>query len=110
MNSLKTPFVTTLDRRHRGHEFFKYRLDYGRSQLFLWNDRETFCNDRIWFWSTYGPSCEYGLRDSELQTTHHPLTAENDNWSWLTCKNNKMYIYVLDDIVLSHYLLTRKSH
>lgn len=85
-----------LDRRHTGHEIFKYRVWMNGPQ----QDRITeFLTLREWCWDTWGAACE---RDIERNFPFNPV------WSWHHDENaawGNLYIYLSDDAALSMFKL-----
>lgn len=59
-----------LDRRHNGHEWFKFCCEYRNS------DSTKFVEHRAWCWATFGPSCELKFWEKSGKL--------GDRWCWNT--------------------------
>lgn len=75
--------IGKLDRRHNGHNQFKY---YAR---FLTFQMDQFCEVRNWCWQTWGPS-------AELDTIRYLEHGRNLKWAW-TCDQYNVKIFLASD-------------
>lgn len=76
--------ITTLDKRHNGHLFYKYSIAP------VWQIKYThasaeydqlFVNAREWCWETWGPSTEFGF------------LSRNKHWAWDSeFKHRRIYL------------------
>jgi hypothetical protein len=90
--------LVKVDGRYRGHESFRWMLDFYRNQLGYLKVRE-------WCWETWGASEELELWE---YVYYRPETRElaNPNWSWLYDANPvTLKIYLRDDSELAWYKL-----
>ena len=66
----------TLDKRYNGFEFFKYAVNFHRSE------KNQFIAIRNWCWQTWGPSCE--IENFSL--------AKDPVWAWESSQwNTRLY-------------------
>jgi len=76
--------ITTLDKRHNGHLYYKY------SVAPIWNSKYTYAsveydklfnNVRVWCWETWGPSTEF------------IFPFRNKHWAWDSeFKHRRIYL------------------
>jgi hypothetical protein len=76
--------ITTLDKRHNGHLFYKYSVHP------IWESKYTyatseydqmFVNVRNWCWQTWGPSTEF------------TISSRNKHWAWDSeFKHRRIYL------------------
>jgi hypothetical protein len=84
--------IRKLDRRHNGHEFFKYYVQ------FSFINPEQFIEHRNWCWQTWGPSCELEF---------HSKQTIKPKWAWLSDQYS-IRIYLESDSEYSWYILKWK--
>ena len=99
--------VETLDKRHTGHKFWKYRLYITQYALHAYSN-ERFKNYhqlRTWMTEQYGPSCERNYYDQTARA-HNGHEPFNPPWCWhIDTEKEYLYIYVRDDVTLSNIQL-----
>jgi len=89
--------LETLDGRHSGKIFFKYRVwVYGGA-----DGIRDFIQIRNWCWEVWGPSCE---RDDHILSYKDPEVDTNKHWAWLT-DGNYRYVYLTNDQALAFFKL-----
>jgi hypothetical protein len=100
---MKNPFkITKLDLRYKGVENFTHYINYkvyvpGVTRSFA-DNCANFKLARIWFWDTFGASCELDMFQTQGSATE---------WAWAT-DNNKLRIYVTEP-TLSHFMLVHSA-
>ena len=82
--------ITRLTKQFRGHQHFKYCVN------FTYKDFQLFVSQREWCWSTWGPS-------TELEFYSRTKTS-NTHWAWI-CDQHRIRIYLSQDSDASHYAL-----
>lgn len=87
-----------LDKRHTGHETFKYYVTVKNKSLFypLGKSYVHYFKLRDLCTETWGTSCE---RDLYIRSAHeNPGLIINNHWAWHTDLNNNLYrIYLKSD-------------
>ena len=98
--------VITLDARYSGYGKFKYAVDFWVYAGVM--QGVEFINCRAWCWDTYGPGIEVD------HTEWFGFANYNQpRWGWKfnpkTARQKDMKLYLQDDAMLSHFLLTHSS-
>ena len=96
--------VITLDARYSGYGKFKYAVDYHLYGNL--NRTIEFVNCRSWFWDTYGPGLEVDY------IAHMHFKYQVPLWAWKfnpKGSQRSMTLYLKDDAMLSHFLLTHQQ-
>lgn len=115
--------ITTLDKRHRAHPEFKYRLefseDHSGDSIITTPESQilAFQETLEWLWDTYGRGCELytfkTIRDAaRLRDEYADYTKENLDqipthttppvWAWMADSyNEKFHLYIKDDEMLT---------
>ena len=104
--------VKKLDSRYTGSQHFKYLIDFntGRcrpDQLQLDNPHIELQHARNWFWTNYGPSGEYeywAICNHVYANNPDLETPVSKLWAWSSTYHFR--IYIKDDTVLSHWVLS----
>ncbi len=66
-----------LDRRHKGHDLFRYYAQFGHSEV------DEFVKVREWCWQTWGSSCEIEILDR---------INKKLKWAWVNDQyNTRLY-------------------
>ena len=88
--------LETLDGRHSGNYYFKYRVwVHGTDRV------RDFIQIRNWCWEVWGPSCE---RDDHIQSKRDPEIENNLHWAWHVHERSR-YIYLINDRALAFFKL-----
>jgi len=88
--------LETLDGRHSGSWFFKYRVwVHGPDRV------RDFIQIRNWCWEVWGPSCE---REDHILSYNDPAIENNLHWAWHTYERSR-YIYLVNDQALAFFKL-----
>ncbi|NDG31918.1 hypothetical protein EB118_17820 [bacterium] len=70
--------IRKLDRRHNGHGYFKYYVQ------FSYIEPQKFIEHRNWCWQTWGPSCELEF---------YPTLPIKPKWAWVKDQYNiRLYL------------------
>jgi hypothetical protein len=83
--------LTKLDKRHNGHKWFKYCVEYYHKEA------KQFVDQRTWCWDTFGPSCELEFWDSAGKL--------GGRWCWMSTQWNTR-IYFATEQEFNWYKLT----
>lgn len=102
--------IVKLDKRHTGHQTFAYsitcsinNLSKDNRQRFSIKHIVNFLSYHKWFWETFGASAEFN-NWQYIQSEGELVVSTS--WAW-AAESNK--IYIADDLVLSHFLLTHSG-
>ena len=88
--------LETLDGRHSGNIFFKYRVwVYGPDRI------RDFINVRNWCWEVWGSSCE---REDYMMSYSDQDVVTNSQWAWHKVDRSR-YIYLVNDQALAFFKL-----
>lgn len=73
--------IVKLDKRHKGHTWFKYAVEYTHSK-----DITKFVEHRAWAWTTFGSSCELKFWEKAGKA--------GDRWCWCADEwNTRIYLF-----------------
>lgn len=96
-----------LNGNYTGHPHFKYALEYTgtRARHLL-----KFLKTRVWLHDRFGPSAEIDIwlhfYSKHIISNDYEYDSITKSWAWQTT-NHKLRIYVRDDAILSHFLLSQ---
>ena len=95
--SIQHTKATRMDKRHSGHQQFKWYISQQRTASGSWNEflRE-FAKRRQWCWATYGAGCD---RDEAWGMDPVPT------WAWLSNDQKGYRFYFAKDEQLQWFLL-----
>jgi hypothetical protein len=86
----------TLDDRHKGHQYFKYRINLtGRIDYFI----PRFVECMNWSVDNWGKSMPLRLYDRAKFLEFEPLL--NPRWAW--CDHKELHIYLRGDSEVSEF-------
>ena len=89
--------LETLDGRHSGNYYFKYRVwVHGTDRV------RDFIQIRNWCWEVWGASAE---RDFFITLSYMTDKIHNEHWAWHTDPNGHVYIYLTDNQALAFFKL-----
>lgn len=101
MNTVK---LVTLDKRHSGHEHWKYYVQRPRAQPFK-ESKQVFHLWWEWCWQQWGSSKEMNTFDND--DLFDGVVCSNPHWSWQTDeRTNRCRIYLRGDAEASMFMLS----
>ena len=92
--------IKKIDARYNGSGYFTHVIDYGGK----YGTSLTFQQHRVWFWESFGPSCEIEAFMRLGKNNHSQPDCISGNWAWNTEFGNRK-LYVRDESTLAFFTL-----
>jgi len=92
--------IKKMDARYNGSGYFTHVIDYGGK----YGTSLTFQQHRVWFWESFGPSCEIEAFMRLGKNNHSQPDCISGQWAWNTEFGNRK-LYVRDDAMLAFFTL-----